>query len=548
MIRRPFMVNKGGLAGLVLLLLLGVLADSLLLSTQKSREQSQLMVAQSHESIDRLNDTLQLVMDAVVSQRGYIITGNQIFLAPYFRAVASVNNRIIELNASADPERRLLGEAIRAKLDRAAANISQRRRFGLEVVAREVSTMKGERLMSAVRLQHAKIVVSEQELLAGRMALGNEIQIHYSRVLFLVLAVAQLFSIVIVIMLLVQIARRRTAEEETQTLSGQLRNTLDNVGIGVALVDADAQIINRNDRLDALLNPGRNPADPVRLGGAELAGVRSREPLRLERVVGDDVVVEVNGQPAGHGLYVLTYTDVSARHQSDQLKNDFVSTVSHELRTPLTAIRGALGLVVGPLGSSIPGNVRQLLEIADRNAVRLTELVNDLLDVAQLESGRMTMDLRPVDLNLLASDAAEANGSLSARHSIRLAVGSMAEPVMVMADAGRLMQVITNLISNAVKFSPDDEIITIAVERRGALAWVSVHDQGAGIPAEFHSHIFGRFAQAASGDNKQVGGSGLGLHLSKAIVEQHGGDISFESRPGETKFCFSLPVLPIRQG
>lgn len=234
--------------------------------------------------------------------------------------------------------------------------------------------------------------------------------------------------------------------------------------------------------------------------------------------------------------------DITERNAAERLKNEFVSTVSHELRTPLTSIRGALGLALNGKLGELPAKARKLLEVADRNSERLSLLINDILDLEKIESGRLDFDLREADLVEVVTHALTSNEGYASRYAVRLALVAAPERAPVIADEHRLAQVMANLLSNAVKYSPPDGTVEVSIETLPAAFRVVVRDHGAGIPIEFHTKIFERFAQADGTDARERGGTGLGLSITKAIVERHDGTIGFESTPGVgTTFFFNLP-------
>lgn len=247
----------------------------------------------------------------------------------------------------------------------------------------------------------------------------------------------------------------------------------------------------------------------------------------------------------GEGEALAIVRDISERKAADRLKNEFVSTVSHELRTPLTSIRGSLGLVVGGIAGELPPQAKAMIEIAHKNSERLVSLVNDILDIEKIEAGKLVFHFKPLELLPLVEQAIEANRAFGQQFGVRFALHSALPGIRVRADADRLMQVMTNLLSNAAKFSPRDSTVAIRVEPSQRGVRVAIQDRGPGIPEAFRSRIFQKFAQADSSDTRQKGGTGLGLSIAKAIVEKHDGQIGFESEPGAgTTFFFDLPVLP----
>ncbi len=244
----------------------------------------------------------------------------------------------------------------------------------------------------------------------------------------------------------------------------------------------------------------------------------------------------------GKLLIIGIVRDISERKRIDQMKSQFVSTVSHELRTPLTSIRGALGLVLGGAVGEVSEKAKSMLQMANRNSERLALLINDILDLEKIESGKMDFEFKTVELSCLLKNALEANQGYADEHKVKLIFTNNLGGISFNADENRLLQVFANLISNAVKFSSENETVEVAVSKSGAWIRISVIDHGPGIPTEFHSRIFQRFAQADSSDTREKGGSGLGLSISKAIVEHHGGHIGFDSEPGKgSTFYFELP-------
>ena len=232
-----------------------------------------------------------------------------------------------------------------------------------------------------------------------------------------------------------------------------------------------------------------------------------------------------------------------AAESATRIMDEFVATVSHELRTPLTSIAASLGLLAGGKGGALPAAASRLITIAHANTQRLVRLTNDILDIGKIDAGMMTFILAPVDLRAVAQQAIEANRAFANEHatSIRLVAGSAS--CVVRADADRLTQVVANLLSNAVKFSPPGAEVAVMIERHGGMGRITVRDRGVGIPEEFKSRIFEKFAQADSSDTRQKGGTGLGLSIVQKIVAQHGGDVGFAAAPGGgTIFHVDIPL------
>lgn len=281
------------------------------------------------------------------------------------------------------------------------------------------------------------------------------------------------------------------------------------------------------------------------------AGMPVMEEILLYRRDGKPFWAMVNITPIidSRGIltkFIVIQNDITYRKELEQMKNDFVALVSHELRTPLTSIRGALGLLVGGLAGELPPQAQAMIDIATNNSDRLVRLINDILDIEKIASGRMSFAIQPLPILPLIRQTIDANLPYTQQYGTWVELeGDLDEAAMVYIDPDRIIQVFTNLISNAAKFSPRDAPITITLSLHGSTMRVAVADSGPGIPAHFRSSIFQRFAQADSSSTRQKGGSGLGLSISKAIVERLGGSIGFESVPDVgTVFFVDLRMQP----
>ncbi|HEY6929865.1 MAG TPA: response regulator, partial [Thermoanaerobaculia bacterium] len=292
---------------------------------------------------------------------------------------------------------------------------------------------------------------------------------------------------------------------------------------------------------------GRDPRAFLRLGHVKALGRVTEWEARRKN--GDVFPMELAlsdfRTPDGRKHSAGSVRDISERLEIERVKKEFVSTVSHELRTPLTSIRGSLGLIAGGVAGEIPERARALLDIAYKNTERLSRLVNDILDLEKIESGRMELRLDFLELGQILRAVLESNQTYAEQYSVRLAIDGDTSPAWVWVDRDRVIQVFTNLVSNAVKFSPPGAIVTLTRSRVGERVRVSVVDRGPGIPEEFRPRIFQRFQQADSSDTRQKGGTGLGLAITKSIVERLNGEIGFETHLGTgTTFYVDLPEQP----
>ena len=244
------------------------------------------------------------------------------------------------------------------------------------------------------------------------------------------------------------------------------------------------------------------------------------------------------------GGLAVTQTDITEVKKVDQLKSEFISIVSHELRTPLTSIQGAIGLLKGGAAGKNTPEVLKLLNIADNNSNRLNNLINDILDIERIETGKMEYKMTAVNLNDLVAETIEANALYGKEYNVEFRLTETISDAMVHGDANRLGQVLSNLLSNAAKFSADSKRVDLSLRQQNGAYRVSVIDYGIGIDTTFRKKIFQKFAQSDATDSRLQGGSGLGLKISRSIIEDHSGTIDFDSNPNEgSTFYFELPLL-----
>ena len=275
-----------------------------------------------------------------------------------------------------------------------------------------------------------------------------------------------------------------------------------------------------------------------------MTGLKVRTPRRdgIDLICEWTVTPLVNAE--GNLLSVIAQgRDITAQLEADRMKKEFTSTLSHELRTPLTSIIGSLQLVNSGVLGEIDKDVADLTQVAERNGQRLLDLINDILDIEKIESGKLTLDPEQILIEELVREAMVLNKGFGDRFKVRFEFAGGAPGQEVRGDRKRLLQVMTNLLSNAAKFSPEGGTVEVTVTQSGANLRIGVHDRGSGIPENFRGRIFGRFTQANSATTRQKGGTGLGLAICKRLIELMHGRIGFDDRAGGgSTFWFELPT------
>jgi PAS domain S-box-containing protein len=364
-----------------------------------------------------------------------------------------------------------------------------------------------------------------------------------------------------------QMLARSREQGRAEELYRQQEILLDSVADGICGVDRRGIITFANPAAARLLGAsqasltGRLVHDMLH-GAAPLNRQCGEEcPLRRaygpeKAAAGEDAVFRADGSffPAEYAITpiadegrfsgsVLSFRDISQRFALDRLKDEFISTVSHELRTPLTSIRGALGLLSSGILGGVNEKAANLLRIALTNSDRLVRLINDILDLERIQSGKEPLAFRPVQLANVVRQAIDGMAPMADAAGVQLIHD--ATQVEIAADSDRLIQVVTNLLSNAIKFSPPNSTISVMLFPGANGVTLTVIDQGRGIPADKLEAIFGRFQQVDVSDSRQKGGSGLGLAICRTIVQQHSGRIWAERNPvrGST-FRVFLPYKP----
>jgi PAS domain S-box-containing protein len=364
---------------------------------------------------------------------------------------------------------------------------------------------------------------------------------------------------------------------QAQQLGGMLRHQQEEASKSQAILEsiADGVVVNNSYGNVILMNPAaerilRTPRDEVLNTDVRYLVEAFNDPGRTTAMAAIDQILaqanapteikvasstlEMDGQVinalmapvvARHDEFlgvVTIFRDITKEVEADQAKSEFISTVSHELRTPMTAIKGYTDLLSGGAVGPLNDNQKHFLSVIKNNTDRLIALINDLLDISRIETGRIRFEPAPVKVGEIIADVVEAMAARAQARGLALTYEVDAGLPEVMGDRGRLYQVLTNLVGNAINYTPEGSI-TVEATIAGTAVQVSIRDTGVGIAPEDMSHIFDRFYRADDPVVQEASGTGLGLPIVKMFVEMHGGRVWVDSKRGEgSTFTFILPV------
>ncbi|WP_183942828.1 ATP-binding protein [Sphingomonas sp. BK580] len=541
--------------------LIPLLMAALIAWTDAEYARSLRLQAAATRSFDRERAQVMLlsaVKDAETAQRGYLLTGDPAFLHPYAPA-RRLASRLRAVEGVAAPDVAALIDMKFAELDRTLALFRAGRR---EAARAAVADGEGRRVMDRLRTALARAGTSERALTEERRATFAQ---QRSELRLLLLATAAVLTLALAVTLR-SLWRSRCeaydaaldAYEKGERNVAILRGTSD----ALLILNPSGTIEMINEAASTLL--GYTPEELERrdiatvLQIAEGSGAfhervglsdgRLGRHLLTDRVARHrdgserrvDVAIGVMRVPSGDHL-VLSLRDASERARIERVKDELISTIGHELRTPLTSVVGSLALLRGDAVAQLPPQAVRLVDIADNNARRLIRLINDLLDIDRIESGQLTMVRAPIDLRDVVAHAALDSDGLARSREVVLADASARTPVPVQGDVGRLLQVVTNLVSNAIHASPAGATVTISARVEAARALIMVEDRGSGVAAEVRPRLFERFESGRAATHAPA--SGLGLAISREIVRRHDGTIWFEDRDGGgSRFAFALPL------
>lgn len=561
---------------------------------EQHRQESRKWVHHSHEVMNEVHNLSAKLKDLELGERGYLLTGDEKFLAPYKTALGSeissgdavllgtfdarpINNVMEHMRSLvADNPRQLqsvdwLTQLVGLKLER-VENVLRLRDVSSYMATRAMTTPESQTALAELQVTMATILNREKLLLAIREQ--RDAAADRSFTLFTVSMLAGAFVTLVLTLLVLwrNFDKKLATENALLEKERQFRSVVTHGTDAYFLFQArhrDGKVAKLkltflNQQAQEILGELEFPNGKPSIGelrrlfshqadnfGTDLELFvhqqfhQSEARLNGGPLAGRDFQEQIVAMPNG---IAISYRDITERKQVDLMKSEFISTVSHELRTPLTSIRGSLGLITAGAVGLVPEASLSLIKIAHNNCERLVRLINDILDIERIESGKMNLSLRPLPLAATIHAAIEQNKDFAAKFGIKLLLKAETdddpEAIIVRADGDRVIQVLTNLISNAVKFSEQGNEVVIAFQAKDGVGVVEVRDRGRGIPEKFRNKIFGKFNQADAGDARDKGGTGLGLSIVKATIEAMDGKVGYSSELGHGSiFHFTLPLI-----
>lgn len=551
--------------GLALAVFLGVTAWWVFseLGHARALRENLLQNFATRQHIGRAFSDLQ---DAETSQRGYVVSGDPAFLQPYDVAIADLPKHYAALRYgfSDEPEQRVRLERIEGvarrklkELQSVIALVRQGRRA--EAVAR-VTAGEGNRLMSEIRDLTNQMREAEAQRIDQLIAEDARRTQQTERIILMLFAGMLIGAGATVVLVRRYALARHILLMTIQAEAARERAIFEAAMDGILVVRPDGVIERANPAAERIFHvePGGLQgveaaelvdgsayvilAELLRGRGRDGAAKRREIPGKRRDGAAFPVEVSIGEMKDAEDAMLLFVRDISERREVEKMKDEFVSTVSHELRTPLTSIAGSLGLIAGGAAGTLPDKAARLIGIAQSNSQRLVRLINDVLDLEKIESGKLPFDFESLELRDIAQRAIDGVRGYADQLGVDLVLkDGPAAPVR--GDPDRVVQIITNLLSNACKYSPKGMAVTVDVQRDGPNARLTVSDRGPGIPEAFRDRIFSRFAQADASDARGKSGTGLGLYIAREIAERHGGRLWYESgATGGATFHLDLPL------
>ncbi len=590
------------LAG-VLLVAVGAVAYRQMLRLEEARELAThtLLVREEIEIL------LSLVKDAETGQRGYLLTGEASYLEPYENAIRLLPTHTARLRAlTADnpgqqSQLLRLDGLIGAKLSEIATTIRARDTEGPAAASRIVRTDVGMRTMDSIRAllsvmrdEESRLYAAREIQMQGAARMATAVNIAGLVVAFVLVLAATVLTIRALRHRDHEHALRQTSEAVaavSQESEARLRTTLESIGDGVIATDDEGRVTLMNPMAQALTGwtdagargrpieevfaivnettrqPVENPVTKVRREGTIVIGLASHTILLARD--GREIPIADSAAPIKmpgsrvQGV-VVVFRDVSTQHElerqraailrieqaarqeaeaANRAKDEFVATLSHELRTPLSSIFGWTRMLHS--GSLDGATARRAVEVIERSARTQMQLIDDLLDTSRMVAGKLRLDLRAVDLRAVVETAIDTVRPGVQAKGVRIESHTGPRLVVVSGDPDRLQQIVWNLLSNAIRFTPPGGRIDVWLDEHQGQEQIRVVDTGSGIKPEFLPHVFERFRQADASSSRVHSGLGIGLALVRHLVELHGGSVVAESE-GEGRGATFSVRLPKR--
>ncbi|MDE2313978.1 MAG: CHASE3 domain-containing protein [Elusimicrobia bacterium] len=549
--RRSIKAQIGASFGLaaIFLIILGALA----IWSSFKLENTDKWVSHTHDAMGAVNNFNVSLEEAIDAQRYYIFTGKDEYFQRYGALVRLIPGRIDSLSLLASDNavqrRRIaaLRRAVSLRLAAADRAVALRRAKGEQAAAKLIARGEGENNMAEIRRILAAMELEERGLLLirGRDAAEFGTMAELVALLGGFAAIAMLLAAVLVI--LRSFDRLREIQEERDRFFNTSADML-------CILGADGRFRQLNPSWQKTLGflpealRGKSLLDithpddreAAAKAVAELARGRALDGFesRCVRKDGGVVWLRWSAAEAKQELIYAGARDVTAQKDAERMRDEVVSMVSHELRNPLTVIHSSF-VLIERAAQSLPEDIRELLNMAQINTNRMLRLIEDFLNMKKMKYGQLEFDMEPAAISKLLEEAVSSHQAYAQLRGVGLSLSPPQNGIRVKVDRARIHQVLANLISNAIKHSPKGAAVEIRSESLEASVKISIRDRGPGIPENFRSRVFQKFAQAGSA----AGGTGLGLSVAKSIVERLGGSIGFETSQDGTTFYFTLPTV-----
>jgi len=531
-------------------------------------------VFHTYQVIGKANQTLLSLTQAELLLRNYLVSNDQQAMRDMPKMLSDAQNNAFAIRqlTTDNPHQQHRLDQIQPllilegnMLQQIAHKYSQMHK---QAILPETVQAKESQLTDNIKKIIHDITDEELTLLQQRNITSQHDAARAEMMLFAALSLSVLLLMISFILLNYQLQKRLHAESKGQELENRLKKIIDGSKDLIAAVDLNYNFIAFNKAYETKF---RQLFDNELVQGTHLQTAlanyaKKEEIINLWKraLQGEEFSIISQLARTNHQdthFYEITFStihgsdnqligashimrDVTERIKVEKLKDEFISVVSHELRTPLTSIRGALGILLGGNLEKFDEKTIKMLRIAEHNNERLINLINDILDVENIESGEFNLKVSTLDLNKLTEETVASNRLFDGRLGSTIILNKASKPIFVKGDLEKLKLVITHLISNAIKFSPEGSQVEVSVFDRGNSARVAVTDHGEGIAEDFQKNLFKKFEQADSSASRKIGGVGLGLSLCKSIIEKHRGKVGYTTKLHEgSTFYFDLPMM-----